>query len=81
MTKIIYYFIFDNQFINNGKNNMTRTGRLQRITKEYAINHKILVPSLKIQKEKSHIESYKDLIKINTKQSNKKSTRYGKSTK
>jgi len=68
----IYYFISSLNFINSGKNHMTGTGGLQRLTKDYAIKYKIPFPPLKIQqqivtqieKEQKVVNNNKELITI-----------------
>ncbi|NQU99307.1 MAG: restriction endonuclease subunit S, partial [Parcubacteria group bacterium] len=68
----IYYFISSLNFIESGKNHMTGTGGLQRLTKEYATRYKIPFPPLKVQQqivarienEQKAIDSNKELITI-----------------
>ena len=47
----VYYFISSNEFLSAGKNNMTGTGGLQRLTKDYASKFKIPLPPLEVQKQ------------------------------
>jgi len=59
----IYIFISSDNFIENGKKNMSGTGGLQRLTKEYAIKYKIPLPPLEVQKQiVSEIEQYQKVI-------------------
>ncbi|MBU4348781.1 N-6 DNA methylase [bacterium] len=68
----IYYFISSLNFIESGKNHMTGTGGLQRLTKDYATRYKIPFPPLKVQQqivtrienEQKTIDSNKELITI-----------------
>ncbi|MCK5466025.1 N-6 DNA methylase [Candidatus Parcubacteria bacterium] len=72
LSEFIYYFIASYDFIENGKNSMSGTGGLQRLTKDYATKYKIPLPSLKIQrqlvaeaeKEEEIITTNKKLIEI-----------------
>jgi len=68
----IYYFISSLNFIESGKNHMTGTGGLQRLTKDYATRYKIPLPALEVQqkiiaqieKEQKTINANKELITI-----------------
>jgi len=68
----IYYFISSLNFIESGKNHMTGTGGLQRLTKDYATRYKIPLPALEVQqqiiaqitKEQKVINANKELITI-----------------
>jgi type I restriction enzyme M protein len=68
----IYYFISSLNFIELGKNHMTGTGGLQRLTKDYATRYKIPLPALEVQqqiiaqitKEQKVINANKELITI-----------------
>lgn len=51
LSEWIYYFISSSQFIENGKNNMSGTGGLQRLTKEYGTSYKIPLPPLAVQEQ------------------------------
>ena len=72
LSEWIYYFISSLNFIESGKNHMTGTGGLQRLTKDYATRYKIPFPPLKIQQqivtqieiEQKAISSNKELITI-----------------
>jgi type I restriction enzyme M protein len=62
----IYYFISSNQFIENGKNNMSGTGGLQRLTKEYATSYKIPLPPLEVQEQVvAEIEAEQRVVNAN----------------
>ena len=71
LPEMLYYFISSPEFIKKGKKNMSGTGGLQRLTKDYAIKYKVPLPPLKEQKEivsrikeeQAHIEACKKLIK------------------
>ena len=45
----IYYAVSNYSFINAGKNHMTGTGGLQRLSKEYVLGHLIPLPSVEEQ--------------------------------
>ena len=68
----IYYFISSQTFIDIGKNNMTGTGGLQRLIKDFVLKYKIPLPGIQIQKriinkiedEQKIIDANKELIKI-----------------
>lgn len=72
MPQFIYYVVHSRDFITRGKSNMTGTGGLQRLTKEFVLSYTILLPSLekqqqiveKINEEMSIIEQNKRLIEI-----------------
>ncbi len=72
LPEIIYYTINSDRFINNGKEHMTGTGGLRRLTKDYVLNAQIAVPSIEIQKrivdsinaEMNIVEQNKRLIEI-----------------
>ena len=72
MPQFIYYVVHSRDFITRGKSNMTGTGGLQRLTKEFVLSYTILLPSLekqqqiveKINEEMSIIERNKRLIEI-----------------
>ncbi|NIA10928.1 MAG: restriction endonuclease subunit M/S, partial [Nitrospiraceae bacterium] len=64
----IYYFISSLSFIKSGKNHMTGTGGLQRLTKDYATRYKIPLPPLEIQKQiVTQIEKEQKIINANKK--------------
>jgi restriction endonuclease S subunit len=64
----IYYFISSSNFINIGKNNMTGTGGLQRLTKDFVSEYKIPLPDIETQKEiVSNIENEQKIIETNKK--------------
>jgi len=66
--KWIYYFISSDKFIKDGKNNMTGTGGLQRLTKDYAVNFKIPLPPLETQKQiVAEIEAEQEIVNQNKK--------------
>lgn len=50
LPEFIYYTISSNRFINNGKEHMSGTGGLRRLTKDYVLNTQIAIPPLEIQK-------------------------------
>lgn len=68
----IYYFVSNNKFIEEGKNNMSGTGGLRRLTKHFVENYLIPHPPINTQKqivaeiEKEHkmVEECKKLIAI-----------------
>ncbi len=70
--EIIYYFINSEKFIVKGKDNMTGTGGLQRLTKDFVLNCPVPLPDLDIQlkiieqinEEMAIIEQNKRLIEI-----------------
>ncbi|MBQ7950480.1 MAG: N-6 DNA methylase [Clostridia bacterium] len=72
LPEIIYYTINSDRFINNGKEHMTGTGGLRRLTKDYVLNAQIAVPSMETQKrivdsintEINIVEQNKRLIEI-----------------
>ena len=72
LPEFIYYTISSNRFINNGKEHMSGTGGLRRLTKDYVLNTQIAIPPLEIQKhivdsinaEMKIIEQNKRLIEI-----------------
>lgn len=72
MPQFIYYVVHSRDFITRGKSNMTGTGGLQRLTKEFVLSYTILLPSLekqqqiveKMNEEMSIIEQNKRLIEI-----------------
>lgn len=72
LPEFIYYVIHSNNFISQGKANMTGTGGLQRLTKDYVLNYIFFLPPIdeqkqiinKINVEMSIVEQNKQLIKI-----------------
>lgn len=72
MPQFIYYVVHSRDFITRGKSNMTGTGGLQRLTKEFVLSYTILLPSLEkqqqivenINEEMTIIEQNKRLIEI-----------------
>jgi len=72
LSEWIYYFVSSLNFIESGKNHMTGTGGLQRLTKDYATRYKIPLPTLEVQqqivaqieKEQKFINADKELITI-----------------
>ena len=70
LSEWVYFFISSDRFINSGKKNMIGTSGLQRLSKNFAIEYKIPLPSLKIQKqiieeiikEKKTVDTNKNLI-------------------
>ncbi len=68
----IYYFVSSNKFIEEGKNNMSGTGGLRRLTKHFVENYLIPLPPLdtqkqivaEIEKEQKMMEECKKLIAI-----------------
>lgn len=72
LPEIIYYTINNFDFLIKGKNNMTGTGGLQRLTKEFVLNYPIKLPTLDEQKiivaqineEMSIIDQNKRLIEL-----------------
>lgn len=72
LPEFIYYIIHSNNFISQGKANMTGTGGLQRLTKDYVLNYIFFLPPIEDQKqiinkinlEMSIVEQNKSLIQI-----------------
>lgn len=72
LPEFIYYIIHSNNFISQGKANMTGTGGLQRLTKDYVLNYIFFLPPIEDQKqiinkinlEMSIVEQNKRLIQI-----------------
>jgi type I restriction enzyme M protein len=72
LSEWIYYFVSSLNFIESGKNHMTGTGGLQRLTKDYATKYKIPLPTLEVQhqivaqitREQKIIDANKELITI-----------------
>lgn len=72
LPEFIYYVIHSNNFISQGKANMTGTGGLQRLTKDYVLNYMFFLPPIEDQKqiinkinlEMSIVEQNKRLIQI-----------------
>lgn len=72
LPEIIYYTINSSNFLSKGKDNMTGTGGLQRLTKDFVLNYPIYLPDLdsqltiveKINEEMIIIEQNKRLIKL-----------------
>jgi type I restriction enzyme M protein len=72
LPEIIYYAINSFDFLFKGKNNMTGTGGLQRLTKDFVVNYLLPLPDLdtqktivqNINKEMAIIEQNKHLIKL-----------------
>ncbi len=63
LPELIYYFISSEEFISNGKKNMSGTGGLQRLTKDFALKYKIPLPPLEVQKQiVAEIEGYQKVI-------------------
>jgi type I restriction enzyme M protein len=68
----IYYFVSSNKFIEEGRNNMSGTGGLRRLTKYFVENYSIPLPPLgtqkeivaEIEKEQKMVEECKKLIAI-----------------
>ncbi|MHB8276826.1 MAG: N-6 DNA methylase [Candidatus Humimicrobiaceae bacterium] len=50
LPEIVYCAISSSSFLADGKNNMTGTGGLQRLTKDYVVNYSFLIPSIAEQK-------------------------------
>jgi len=80
LPELLYHFISEDKFVNQGKNNMTGSAGQQRLTSAFLSNYIISLPPLEIQKkiiaemqnELKHIESAKQMVeiyeeKINTK--------------
>ena len=66
LPEYVYYFIAGDDFLSNGKNNMSGTGGLQRLTKNYAEKYKIPLPSLSIQKQVvAEAEKEEEIIRAN----------------
>ena len=69
---IIYSIINSLAFIDAGKNQMTGTGGLKRLNKDYVLNYEISLPSLpeqqeivaKIEEEQKYVDGCKKLIEI-----------------
>lgn len=51
LPEIIYYTISSFAFLIKGKNNMTGTGGLQRLTKDYVLNYPISLPDISTQNQ------------------------------
>ncbi len=72
LNKWLYYFISSEEFINRGKNNMTGTSGLQRLSREFVLNYEIPVISMEeqekiiamIESEELIIEQNKKMIEI-----------------
>lgn len=72
LPEIIYYAINSFDFLFKGKDNMTGTGGLQRLTKDFVVNYLLPLPDLdtqksiveNINKEMAIIEQNKHLIKL-----------------
>lgn len=68
LSEWVYYFISNVTFIEQGKTNMTGTGGLQRLTKDYLLNTFIPIPSINEQREIiAQLESEQGLIDVNKK--------------
>ena len=80
LSEIIYYFISGNTFIDSGKKNMSGTGGLQRLTKNYAIKYKIPLSPLKIQKEIVALMEKCVLLETQTKEKSQKQEEFSKSS-
>ena len=80
LSEIIYYFISSNTFIDNGKENMSGTGGLQRLTKDYAIRYKIPLPPLEVQKEIVSLMEKCALLEIQIKEKSQKQEEFSKSS-
>ena len=72
LPEIIYYIINSFNFLFKGKDNMTGTGGLQRLTKDFVSNYLMPLPDLdtqyiivnNINKEMAIVEQNKHLIKL-----------------
>jgi len=72
LSQWIYYFISSDSFIEEGKNNMSGTGGLRRLTKYFVENYLIPLPPLEVQKkivaeiekEQKMVDECKKLISI-----------------
>lgn len=73
LPELVYYTINSTLFIAKGKNNMTGTGGLRRLTKDFVLNYPIAIPPTMeeqrvlvdcIEKEMSIVEQNKRLIEI-----------------
>lgn len=63
LAEYIYSFICTDAFIEQGKQQMTGTGGLQRVPKDYIANFRIPVPPLSVQEKiVAEIESYQRII-------------------
>ncbi|WP_303862508.1 N-6 DNA methylase [Alkalibaculum bacchi] len=51
LPEIIYYMVSDFKFLLKGKDNMTGTGGLQRLTKNFVVDYPIHLPPLAVQKQ------------------------------
>lgn len=68
LSEWIYYFISSIKFLEEGKNHMTGTGGLQRLTTDFINKYKIPVPPLKVQRQiVSQIEEEQKIIEANKK--------------
>jgi type I restriction enzyme M protein len=72
LPEIIYYLINSSNFLSKGKDNMTGTGGLQRLTKDFVLNYPIHLPDLDSQhaivdslnEEMTIVEQNKRLIEL-----------------
>lgn len=70
--KFLYFALSNPKFIEHGKEQMSGTGGLRRVTKHYIENYEIPLPTLEIQnqivkqieKERQAVESCKSLVEI-----------------
>lgn len=68
MPEWVYYFVSSKDFIENGRSNMSGTGGLQRLTKDFAMSYKIPLPPLKTQQKiVAEIEAEQQLVDNNKK--------------
>ncbi len=69
LSKLIYYFVSGNKFISGGKGQLTGTGGLRRLPKNYVENFKIPLPPKELQQKFDSIVEHVEKLKEKEKQS------------
>ncbi len=72
LPELIYFFISSNSFINSGKKQLTGTGGLRRLPKDYIEHFKIPLPPLPLQQKFAKIVEKVEKLKEKQKQSKEK---------
>ncbi len=67
--ELVYFIISDNSFLISGKKQMSGTGGLKRLPKEYITNKKIPLPPLSLQQKFAKIVEHVEKLKEKQKQS------------
>ncbi|MBU3913059.1 MAG: restriction endonuclease subunit S, partial [Nanoarchaeota archaeon] len=76
LPQFVYYIISSKRFINSGKKQMSGTGGLKRLSKDYVASFKITLPPLTIQKKIVAILEKVEKLKQKREEADKKTAEY-----